>query len=236
MVVSDLIQQAYAMASGKSVAPTVGTTKYNKLLLYANIMQNAWQQEPGFNWENTYAYTPVGTVSETDTFDLDLEAIRVPSQRAEDYIIIRNASDQDTYYQLVSPSLFTRDKYQSVATIIDGSLVFPTAFAADSPHIGSTILMPGYLWLEELVNANDEIQVLDPNWLVYMTAAEYARNDLLKQNQYGNLVAYAENSMNKMKEIDSGPDTGVYMEPTVMGESWGSGNSGRYDATAGWRY
>ena len=55
-----------------------------------------------------------------------------------------------------------------------------------------------YASLEELENPDDDILVDNPEWLVTMTAAEYIRNDIVKQNQYGNLVAEANNLMTSM--------------------------------------
>ena len=58
--------------------------------------------------------------------------------------------------------------------------------------------------LEESSNDDDNIIVDNPNWLVYMLAAEIARSDIVQAGQYGNLVALAQNAMTSMKNRQRG--------------------------------
>lgn len=56
----------------------------------------------------------------------------------------------------------------------------------------------------EEMGPQDETIVDDPNWLIYMLAAEIARTDVVQSGQYGNLIALATNSMDQMKGRERG--------------------------------
>ena len=66
--------------------------------------------------------------------------------------------------------------------------------------IGGQITIPVYLHAPLLTSQNSIVPVDNPMWLVTMCAAEYARNDILLQNQYGNLIEEANQLMQKMIE------------------------------------
>ena len=77
-------------------------------------------------------------------------------------------------------------------------VVFNGNFMEDDPCYGGELFIPVYYKLGDMVNADDVVFVDDPYWLVTMCAAEYIRNDIVKQNQYGNLIAEANNLMTGM--------------------------------------
>lgn len=75
---------------------------------------------------------------------------------------------------------------------------------------GGSLTIPAYIMPEEVSADGDEIPVDNPNWLVLITAAEFIRNDITRQNQYGTLVAEANEAMRRMREDNEGQDTSVY--------------------------
>ena len=66
--------------------------------------------------------------------------------------------------------------------------------------LAGIINVPVYLRAPLLTKADSIVPVDNPMWLVTMCAAEYARNDILLQNQYSNLIAEANQLMQKMIE------------------------------------
>lgn len=68
----------------------------------------------------------------------------------------------------------------------------------DTEAIGGSLQTPGYFIPNDMVNGTDLVEVDDPNWLVYATAAELARNDPAKDDQYANLQAIANDLYSKM--------------------------------------
>jgi len=220
MNVTTFVKRAHLKASGK--VKTLATTdpKYIRILELANMYQNESQNEPGVDWESTYDYVSIGTVSATDSYSIDTDTVFKVSQKEFDDIKIVDSDNKTWFYKRVAPSDFTKRRAFNVCTIRGGNLVFDRAFTEDDAQFGATIYLPAYQRLEDLTSANDDILVDDPEWLLTMVAAEIVRNDVVKQNQYPNLIAQAQNLMQKMKENNDGVNDGVDMEETVMGESW----------------
>jgi len=77
------------------------------------------------------------------------------------------------------------------------------------------------LYPEKLTSAGSTVPVDDPNWLVKITAAEWVRNDSVRQNQYPNLIAEANALMEKMKEANDGSQVSdVLIDMPSLGRSW----------------
>ena len=106
--------------------------------------------------------------------------------------------------KLVSTAEFIRGNDKNIYTASsDGKIInFKKEFT--NSVIGGKITYPYYVNLEEISNDDDNIIVDNPNWLVYMLAAEIARSDIVQAGQYGNLVALAQNAMTSMKNRQRG--------------------------------
>jgi hypothetical protein len=215
MLVSAAIGRAFLHAQGKATAPASGTPKYNALLAIADSMQKLWASEPDTEWDSLYSrenLTAVITVSDSIALD---DTIQYLSKREGESILLN-----DTPYTLVKPSQLYRKRESNVCAQIGRSLKFPTAFAADSPLIGATVEVPAILYTTDITDGTNTIEVDDPMWLVYMMAAEFARNNIIKAQQYDNLLAYAEQSMTKMKQNNGGQLEEIPRGVFVAGESW----------------
>lgn len=68
--------------------------------------------------------------------------------------------------------------------------------------IGGSLQVPGYYIPNDMVNTTDLVEVDDPNWLIYATAAELARNDPAKDDQFANLQAMANDIYSKMVQAN----------------------------------
>jgi hypothetical protein len=215
MTVTEAIQYAFQYGQGKPVAPAVGTPKYNALLLIADSMQQQWANEPSVEWESlTDDVTLAGTITATNTVELDDE-IKTLRKGSDDPVLVGT-----TAYKLVSTSKLYRYRNNQVVAKAGRNLKFPSAFASDSALIGSSVTVPAVLYPERITAGTDDVQVDDPWWLVYMMAAEFARNNIIKAPQFDNLLAYAENSMNKMKEDNGSAVEEIETVGYLQGESW----------------
>ncbi len=76
-----------------------------------------------------------------------------------------------------------------------------------------TLTVPGYYIPDTLVNSTDIIPVDDPNWLVYITASELARNDPANEDKFPSLVGMANDLYLRMSNANN--DTGFF-QPNVV--------------------
>lgn len=206
------IKRAFLHANRKTTMP-VGA-KYDALLAIADSVQKMWAAEPDIEWDSLYSLENIGTVTATDTFDLPDE-INYLSKSEDDPIRIGTNS-----FKLVKPNQLYRYKGTDVCAQVGKTLKFANTFASDSPLLGEDINVPSILAVEDITSGSDEVQVDDPMWLVYMMAAEFDRNDIIKVSQYDNLLALADQSMQRMKQANSGSIDEILMTWQPAGEDW----------------
>lgn len=222
MTLATLIERAYVLASGKATAPSSGTSKHTKLIALANICQDMWQNEPDVDWDSLYeTVTLSGTVTATDTFALS-SSIRELSHRDGDYIKIVRTDGQTSYYELVKPDQlldYERNGQRAVARV-GSNLVFSIPFTADSPEIGGSIKVPCYGFVSSLANDSDIVQVDNPLWLCFMTAAEYCRTDQNLNYRTDDLVARANQVMQDMKQAQESNITRPIIYPVGISRTW----------------
>lgn len=88
--------------------------------------------------------------------------------------------------------------------------------------------MPGYYSPAPILLPTDVIPVDDPNWLVYITASELARNDPAKEDNFPTLAGMANDLFTKMSNANADvgfaqPNSIVNLMPSIgdqTGESW----------------
>lgn len=226
MNVTEAIAATYLFATGKAVAPTSGTTKYTKILALLNVFTQNWASESGVDWKSlrsTFTVTSPATVTATDTFAIPSTVGKISRQKG-DYVRINhsNGTDQSLYTIVPIEELYQdgptiNNAGGPICAVAGSNLKFPVAFTATSPQFGGTVIIPGYSIPATLTTGTDTIVVDDPFWLCYMAAAEYDRNDITRVQQYGNLIAQANNAMTGMKEDNESQSQTVY-------SSWSPGN------------
>lgn len=222
MTLSELIAKAYLTATGDVSTLTSTDDDYKKLLAIANTTLHDWATEPGVDWASLYdPAIGSGTVSNTDTYDLD-DSIRVISQKEGDYVRIIDATDSTKHYDYstVEPSRLKYYTSGNYCARVGSTLKFNKTFTSDDKEYGGTIYVPAYTTPDDLANPNDDVPVDDPNWLVYMTAAEYVRSDIVLQAQYPNLVAKANAAMDGMKEANGAQVQTIVKEPIGIATRW----------------
>lgn len=201
MTTAEFIPEAFRAATGKLPTFTSGSTKWNNLVASANFYIRQWAREPGVDWNSLYdpAFS-LGTVSATDTFDLD-DDIRKVSQQEGDFLRILHTSGT-TYsdYSLIDANRLREFAYGSYAAQVGRTIKFNAAFTASSQQFGGTIYLPAYLNPEPISGDNDDIPVDDPNWLIFVVAADYVRNDITRKDLRADLINEANQCMERMRQ------------------------------------
>lgn len=198
MTLRELVDAVILKATGKATALEPGGAKYEKIRGIANSYQHVWEHEPGQTWNSLYERArQIGTISTKDAYELDEDIAEISTARGDD-VYIQSLDGRKIPYTLVTYDDLRNYQSEKVCAKIGNELVFNHQFTQDDPEYGGKIYAPIYRSLEDLESADDDIAIDDPYWLVFMTAAEYIRNDIVKQNQYGNLINEANNLMSSM--------------------------------------
>jgi hypothetical protein len=214
-----VIQKAFLEAQRKSTAPTSGTSKYNALLGIVDNKQLEWASEPSVEWDSLYSVvTLAAVVSATDTFALT-GTINYISKREGNPILITNGTNTSRF-MLVSPNQLDEYRYDDACAQVGSNLVFSKAFSASSSLIGYSIKVPSMLYPTDITSGSQNVQVDDPLWLVYMVAADFVRNDVVKRDNYDLLLQLAAERMAKMKQANGGQQAAVATPWAPTGETW----------------
>ncbi len=209
MTALECMKAIYLKWTGKSQAFQFTDTKGVKILGLMNFYTQRWAQETGVDWISLYTPTLlVSTVTATDTFSLDLSTIRKISQQEGDSVRIIWSGDTGTLqnpvkfsdYQLVPGDRMKEFNVGNFCARQGSNLIFAKPFLTTDKEYGGKLYVPAYLYPDTLVNSTDDIQVDDPNWLVLICAAEAARTDITRVAQYPNLLAEANDNMQRMKD------------------------------------
>lgn len=222
MTAAELVAKVILKATGKTSTASSGDTKWTKVLGIANTLIDSWQEEPGIDWESLYDHNySIGTVSATDTYALNTDDIRKISDKKDDFVRIYHTDGVNyTDYETVPADRLKFFADGNYCARIQDDLVFNVPFTATDPQFGGDIQVPIYTYAEVLIAGTDEVSVDIPNWLVVMSAAEYVRNDITRQNQYPNLVAEANQLMEKMKENNEAQVSTVERPWGPPGQTW----------------
>lgn len=205
MQIDKIIQKAYKMATGDDESISRSEPSYAKYVSILNDLQRDWYEEslvlPNERWASLEREETIIISSDTQ-YDLDGELVIHPLSYSPLSIIL--PSGNIVMPKLVSAAEFIRSNDENIFTASsDGKIInFKKEFINST--IGGRITYTYYVNLEEISNDDDNIIVDNPNWLVYMLAAEIARSDIVQAGQYGNLVALAQNSMTSMKNRQRG--------------------------------
>ena len=214
------VTAVYLKAERKIPTCVSGSSKWNVILGIANGKIDTWMTEPGTNWNSLYnPEYAVGNISTASTYDLDDE-IRIISSAPGDYIVIVHVNGNTTDFETVDADALKQHTSGNYCAKIGRTLVFNRTFKTTDPEYGGSIKVPGYLYASHLVNDTDEVPVDDAEWLVTATAAEYNRGDIVKQNQYANLVNEANALMEAMKVANSAQVEYIPMSWSAGGATW----------------
>lgn len=218
MTLAEAIKKTYLMTDRKSTAPS--TAKSDTITALLNFYKDVWADEPGVQWESLREVLDIGTVTATDSFELD--DVGKISKRDGDHVTITHTDGRKSYYSIV-PSTKLRDGHdESVCAVQGGSLVFEKAFTATSPQFGGTISIPQYTTPPDMTKATDVIPVDNPYYIIYRAAAEYVSNDVTKSYRAPDFIAQATEAMDGMKEANYAQIEEIEVEVAhvASGQSW----------------
>lgn len=229
MTLAELVAAVVLKATGKVSSLTNADTKWNKIKQIANYYINSWQEEPGVDWSSLYdPEHAIATVTNTDTFALP-STVRKLSDTVGDVVRIHHADGvTSTDFAIVEADKLKgyydgpnkESPLGNVCAQVGANLVFNRVFDSSHPAFGGSIKAPVYTFATELDADSDVVPVDIPNWLVLVTAAEYVRNDITRQNQYPNLINEANSLMQRMKENNEAQVSEVIRPYSVLGQTW----------------
>jgi hypothetical protein len=217
-----VIQKAFGVGEGKSSAPALGSNKYNLLIELVDNEQKDWADEQGVQWNSLYQPITLAALIQANvaTYALDM-TVGDPSLYFDDKLILTPAGGgTQEYAKFIRPDQLTQYSTDLAAAIEKRNLVFSQAFSPSDALIGGTIQIPNYGYVNDLANATDIVQVDNPMYLVYMTAAAFIMNDIIKAGNYNLMLAKAAELMAKMKELNDAHYDQAVNDPVVQGMSW----------------
>ena len=190
MNLSEVINLAYQMATGKTKTLSPGNSKYERMLNIANMANMQWESEPDVIWGSLCEDREIGVIDDSTSYKLP-EDVRTVDFRK--FITLTKESNNWTV-PFISPQLFKGGCYGVL------QLGWKLDFNGLTEEMkGAKIIAPVIRRTKKLVEPEDKVEIDDPYWLVYMIAAEFVRNSRTKSNQYGNLVTLAQSSIEGMK-------------------------------------
>lgn len=215
MKADDVIQKAYRMASGDDEKLDRNDLSWLKYLGLLNQFQTEWANEqlmlPNERWlslERTRAFDLNGTVVELPS---DAQEIAMHPLTNLAVAIIQNYGQANQSLKLelkgLNPSQFARrDDYQVVFTYdyLNKRLTIKSGILQQAKDWGDCkLIITYYKAVDKLEQADNQVEVDNPNWLIYRLAAEIARSDD-ELEQYRNLVELAQSSMMSMANRQRG--------------------------------
>lgn len=220
MTTQDLVNAVILKATGKPTILSPGDTKYNKIVGIANGYIDFWQNEQNVDWNSLYEpeYN-IGTITADSSYDLPDEVRKISDTRG-DVIQVEKDGHVAKYDVVAADTLKRYGDGSRVCAQVGRSIIFSSGFEPDNPLLGGNLLVPCYVYSHYLVDPTDEVPVDIPRWLVTITAAEYVRNDITKQNQYPNLVSEANNLMERMRDDNDAQVNDAYYPYSVTRRSW----------------
>lgn len=190
MNIQKAINLAYQTALGAPRELAPGSSRYERMLAIANMAAMQWESEPDVLWGSLCQTVNVGTARAAGDYELP-EDVRTVDVRQ--FVTIEKDSQAWTF-PFISPQLLRQGCYG--VAVFGWRLQFN---GITEQMQGGAVKVPVVMRLEPMKRPGDKVMVDDPNWLVYMMAAEFVRNSRTKQNQYSNLIAMAQSAMEGMK-------------------------------------
>lgn len=223
MTLAELVSGAYLRGTGEVSTLTSTDSDYKKLVQFANIHLRSWANEPDADWETLYdPSVNIGTVSNTDTYDLDDSIARI-SNEGDDWVQVTHTDGKTvTNFQTVPAKRlkFYKDAGGAYCARIGRTLKFNKVFTSGDPEYGGTITVPAYIYPDPLVKDTDTIIVDNPDWLVLMCAASWCQTDVTLAQNYPALIAEANNLMTAMKQFNGAQENTVDLGQVGISTRW----------------
>lgn len=214
MTAQELLLDAYRAYRGKidSRAPAWGTDKANTAISIANRKIREWATDPRNKWNSLFEIRALSATVDTDT-PTNTYNLATDFYLPSDFAKIVKTDGSYVEYPIIKAQ---QRNVLSQCLYIHGSNPKKITFAQtiDTALNDGTIYVPGYYIPSSLSASTDVVPVDDPVWLVYIVAAELARNDAAKDDQFPNLQGMANDLYRKMSDANN--DTGFLQPNTIV--------------------
>lgn len=213
MTADEILQKAYKIASGDDEPLSSGDPSYARALELMNMFYDDWVHEPlhimGVMWSSLEKSVALklntdGSLSlPRNVVAIASHPLRIPvSGLVRDFGLDgeKRISDMqevsgENFWTGSSNDSFNVDWGVRRVYVLNATLKRLRA-EPDLNFVLATYSRP------PIFTAHSEVLIDNPNWLIYMLAAELARTDILQSGQYGNLVALAQNTMDAMTKAE----------------------------------
>lgn len=215
------VQQTWFAYKGNNKWPAAGTDKYNRVLIVANRKLRELCGKGTKNWSFFWQLSSLGTITSGQQAYNFANTVIKPS----DFAYIYDGDTEIAKLPIVKPQqrgnytsgIYLTGKNPRVANFIE-------TIGANHQFVGKTLKIGTYDRPTPLSAEGDTIPLNDPDWLVYETAAELARNDPAKDDQFGNLQGIANDKFTDLVATDEGSP---FEQPSGAGYS-NQGNAAGY--------
>lgn len=207
-----LTETNYALRGVDAAAPDFGSEEANYWLSILNRKKNEIYQDVAKKWRLTYEVRNIGTItaSTTPEFDLDDDFLALSgddSRRNGEstalYIITTDGKRVDI--QVTTPERRNPYKREAFIAGFDPEKVYITNEIKSTENIvGGTLYAPAFWMPADVVNEDDILPFLDPNWAVVAVAATVAFGDIVYEDKASDLQAQANDLYTKMVKRNKG--------------------------------
>jgi hypothetical protein len=215
MTLNGLVAEINYAHKGNNKVLAEGSDKWNRTVSILNRKRREWARDATTQWNSLFEVRTVGTFSTDQTVELDDDI-----HKLSDFIYLESGADWRRF-DVVTPQ---RRREYSQAVYVSGNpkvLTFIDPIAATDSWLGSSIQVPCYFVPEDVTTGTDDVFIDSTEWLIYATAAELARNDPAKDDQFGNLIGMANDLYQAMKDNNNIPPYGQPFDVPV--EVFGAG-------------
>lgn len=194
MRVQNFVKDTYRKYTGKTTYPAVGTDMYVKILDWGNyFMREEYAKDPEHNWDSCFEERDgIGTISadsrsyvlDDDITDLSDAVFIVLSDGREVEFKVVKARDRHKYRSAGSNYVY-KSGHDPVQVTFIGDGAMPDDLVDGEIRAGC------YVVPADMTKPNGLVPVDRPSWLVCRVAAELARTDRSREEQYSDLMGEA---------------------------------------------
>lgn len=215
------VASVYLKSTGEVSTLTSSDSDYQKIVQIGNMQIDAWANEEDSDWESLYEPgINIGTVTATDTYDLDSSINRISNQ-GDDWVQVTHTDGKTiTNFQTVPAKRLKKYNSGHYCARVGSTLKFNKVFSATDAEYGGIITVPAYVFPSHLVNGTDIVPVDNPQWLVCITAAQWVQTDVTLAQNYANLVNEANALMTAMKQANTAQENTVDLGPVGISTRW----------------
>lgn len=234
-----LIQKAWVHYKGNTSWPAPGNPKYLRCVMLFDSILKWYAKDANIRWDSLFTTRTAGPITAgSQAYDIDSDIFYL-----SDWVYVLRTDGNTDRFKVVHPEARNTsfNAIGSIASDEGDPVVYLTGSSQDegsnltinfetpwenmsAADIGGTIQFGCYVLPAAPSNPGDVIPINDPEWAVQRLAAELARNDPAKQDQFGPLDTQAERLYKSMVIANQGnsfqqPNGPMYMQQNP-GVTW----------------